>query len=83
MGAGARTGAEQLGLTLVPVIVEQPTTEVTVREAFARIAAQDFDALYVSPSTDVYPTTYWSPSWRPPRACRPSADSANMPRPAC
>ena len=55
MGAGARTGAEQLGLTLVPVIVEQPTTEVTVREAFARIAAQDFDALYVSPSTDVYP----------------------------
>ncbi len=53
-GAAARAGAEQLGLALVPVIVDSPVTEATVRQAFDAMARQSFDALYVSPSTDVY-----------------------------
>ncbi len=52
--AGARAGAEQLGLTLVPVIVDTPVNEATIRQAFNEMARQAFDALYVAPSTGVY-----------------------------
>ena len=53
-GPAVRAGAEQLGLTLVPVFVDSPVTEATIRQAFDSMAHQDFDAIYVAPSADVY-----------------------------
>ena len=48
--AGARAGATQLGLALVPVIVEHPVNEATIRQAFAALARQSFDAMYIQGS---------------------------------
>ena len=53
LGGAARRGAEQLGLSLTPVIVDRPTTEENVRRAFAELTKQGFDAVYVSSETDL------------------------------
>ena len=53
-GASARAGAEQIGVTMVPLFVDRPVTEATIRSAIDSMAGQDIHAIYVSGSTDMY-----------------------------
>ncbi len=53
-GRGARLGAEQLGIPITPVFVENPVNEAAIRQAFESIARQGFDAIYVGAAGDMY-----------------------------
>ena len=50
-----RAGAEQLGLTLVPALYEEPATEAKIRSAMASVADQDIHAVYVHGSQQHFP----------------------------
>jgi len=49
-----QNAAMQLGITLVPVFVEEPVTEATIRSAVGSIAGQEIHAVYISASLDLY-----------------------------
>ena len=53
-GGRLRAAAEQLGLTLLPVFVETPITEDTIRRAVASLAGGGFDAVYLDSFTAMY-----------------------------
>jgi putative ABC transport system substrate-binding protein len=49
-----RPGADQLGITVDPVLVNSPTSESTIRDAFASMASQGHSALYVASPPDLF-----------------------------
>jgi putative tryptophan/tyrosine transport system substrate-binding protein len=52
--ATSRASAQGLGVTLVPVLLNNPVTEASYRDAFSAIAREQVDALYVGPTNENY-----------------------------
>lgn len=54
LGDAARLGARRLDVSLELVPVVGPLTGAAVRHAFAALSREDFDAVYVSPHTELF-----------------------------
>jgi len=55
VGEAARFGARSAKLTLHPVLVPPPISRSTIRRAFADIVRAKYDAVLISPVTELYP----------------------------
>lgn len=53
-GDAARAAADQLGVTMVPLLVDRPVTETRIRSAVRSMAGQSIQGVYISASLDLY-----------------------------
>jgi len=55
VGDATRIGAQQAKVSLLPILIASPVSKATIRRAFAEITKARFDAVLISPVTELIP----------------------------